>query len=98
MCSRTFSSKFKNNVWSRSCLEARDAEDTHQTESPPWVRPSLQGCLEDDTADNSSLDDGRQIAPSDQLRREVPHHKQRNKVVLVFFACFMGFTPQLRAL
>ncbi|XP_044047141.1 centrosomal protein of 95 kDa-like isoform X2 [Siniperca chuatsi] len=58
-----------------------DAESTHRTRSlspsPPRVRRSLQGQLEDAMAQALSLDEGRQtnLTASDHSRREDLHHR-----------------------
>ncbi|XP_070773236.1 centrosomal protein of 95 kDa-like [Enoplosus armatus] len=65
-----------------------DAELTHRTRSlspsPPRVRHSLQGQLEDAMAEALSLDDGRQtnLTASDHSRREAfhrPSHRKHSK-------------------
>ncbi|XP_037620614.1 centrosomal protein of 95 kDa-like isoform X1 [Sebastes umbrosus] len=63
-----------------------DAESTHRTRSlspsPPPVRRSLQGQLEDAMAEALSLDDGRQtnLAASDQSRRRRElHHRPSSR-------------------
>ncbi|XP_008294771.1 centrosomal protein of 95 kDa [Stegastes partitus] len=58
-----------------------DPESTHRTRSlspsPPRVRPSLQGQLEEAMAEALSLDDGRQtnVAAFDHPRRGELHHR-----------------------
>ncbi|KAM9363657.1 centrosomal protein of 95 kDa-like [Symphorus nematophorus] len=62
-----------------------DAESTQRTRSlspsPPRVRRSLQGQLEDAMAEALSLDDGRQtnLTVSNQSRREALHHKPSHR-------------------
>lgn len=74
-----------------------DAESTHRTRSlspsPPPVRRSLQGQLEDAMAEALSLDDGRQtnLAASDQSRRrrELHHRPSSRKHSKVLPYCFL---------
>ncbi|XP_051240026.1 centrosomal protein of 95 kDa isoform X2 [Dicentrarchus labrax] len=62
-----------------------DAEPTHRTRSlspsPPRVRPSLEGQLEDAMAEALSLDDGRQtnLTASDHSRREELRHRPSHR-------------------
>lgn len=62
--------------------ETPDAESTHRTRSlspsPPRVRHSLQGQLEDAMAEALSLDGGRDtnLTASDHSRPEELHHRR----------------------